>query len=446
MARPQRNPRGTLRFLPPTAVAIIAAQAAVALPTYPYYLSYYNSLMGGSARAPEVMMIGWGEVADQAGRYLDAKPNAADLAVASGYTNGPFSYFFSGRTLPITLWHEADYAVVYAQDRQRQLPSRKAAAYFAQLTPEQVITVDGLDYAHIYDLRDAPLPDYVTDWDGAIRLVTFQLPAAVITPGETVRAVFYWLNRAPIDANLNVLVRVVGADGREIARDEGWPWGAATSGWQVGEVWPDGHDLTIPADTPPGHYRIDVGFYDPATQELLPAVQAASGAALGDLVTVDTIQVGELPPPARPLQPPAALGDTILLLGADWQRADGAAFDPARERVAPGETVTARLVWEAQQTPDVDYTAFAHLVGPDGQLAAQHDKPPLDGFLPTRTWYPGQRIADTFTLSVPADAAPGAYRLLTGMYDPATATRLPVRLGEEAQGDAYPLATLQVAP
>src|SRR5690606_31912612 len=145
--------------------------------------------------------------------------------------------------------------------------------------------------------RDAPLPDYVTDFatdrGSAIRLVTFQLPAATIQPGETVRAIFYLVNLAPIDTNLNVLVRVVGPGDVEIARAEGWPWGAATSGWQQGVVWPDGHDLTIPRDTPPGYYRVELGFYDPATQELLPAVQTATGAPLGDLVTVDALQVGE---------------------------------------------------------------------------------------------------------------------------------------------------------
>ena len=105
------------------------------------------------------------------------------MRVASGYTNGPLSYFFRGQTLPLTFWHDADYAAVFVQDWQRQLPSRKSAAYFQQLTPEKTITLDGLEYAHLYDLRDAPLPAYVTDWGGAIRLVTFQLPAAMILPG-----------------------------------------------------------------------------------------------------------------------------------------------------------------------------------------------------------------------------------------------------------------------
>src|SRR4029079_5532518 len=158
---------------PLAAGAVILAQALMALPTYPYYLTYYNPIMGGAARAPEVMMIGWGEGADEAGRYLDGQADAANLRVASGYTNGPLSYFFRGQTLPLTFWHDADYAAVFVQDWQRQLPSRKSAAYFQQLTPEKTITLNGIDYAHLYNLHGAPLPAYVTDWGGAIRMVTF---------------------------------------------------------------------------------------------------------------------------------------------------------------------------------------------------------------------------------------------------------------------------------
>ena len=451
----RRVPASALRYASLALGALtLAAQALLALPTYPYYLTYYNPLLGGSKRAPEVMMIGWGEGADVAGRYLNAKTDAADLRVASGYTNGPLSYFFRGTTLPLTFWHDADYAAVFIQDRQRQLPSRRSAAYFQRLTPEYVVRLDGIDYAHVYDLRDAPLPDYVTDFatdrGSAIRLVTFQLPAATIQPGETVRAIFYLVNLAPIDTNLNVLVRVVGPGDVEIARAEGWPWGAATSGWQQGVVWPDGHDLTIPRDTPPGYYRVELGFYDPATQELLPAVQTATGAPLGDLVTVDALQVGELPDAyGQTLTPPVLFGDDLALQGVDWQQADGTSLAPGAA-ITAGTSIEVALTWQAQDWIDTSYTAFVHWVGPDGTLAAQMDKPPLDGFLPTNTWAPNQRVRDTFTLTLPPAAAAGDYTLYTGFYhliegaDGNSAVRLPVTQGDEPLGDAFRLGTLHV--
>ncbi len=336
----------------------------------------------------------------------------------------------------MTFWHDADYAAVFVQDWQRQLPSRKSAAYFQQLTPEKTFTLDGIDYAHLYDLSDAPLPTYVTDWGGVIRLVTFQLPAAMIMPGETVRAVFNLVNQAPIDTNLNVLVRVLGQDGAEIARTEGWPWGAATSTWQHGVLWPDGHDLTIPADTTPGYYRVELGFYDPATQALLPAMQPLTGETLGEMVTIDTIQVGPLPKPQQLLSPPVFIGDSLAL--------DGVTLSP-NGTLAPGTEIRARLFWQARAWPAADYTAFVHIVGPDGVLAAQMDKPPRQGFLPTSSWYPGQQVVDDFTLTLPTDVAPGVYTLYTGFYDPITMVRLPIVQGEKTLGDAFVLEKVTVS-
>ncbi len=71
--------QGAMRFLPLTAGSILVAQALFALPTFPYYLTYYNPSMGGAARAPAVMMIGWGEGADEVGRYLDDKTDATEI-------------------------------------------------------------------------------------------------------------------------------------------------------------------------------------------------------------------------------------------------------------------------------------------------------------------------------------------------------------------------------
>ncbi len=222
-----------------------------------------------------------------------------------------------------------------------------------------------------------------------------------------------------------MIVRVVGPGGSEIARSEGWPWGAATSTWPLGETWPDGHDLHIPADTPPGHYRVEVGFYDPTTQELLPATQVNNAAALGDSVTIDTIQVGTLPTPRTWLKPEVDFGDLISLRGVE--EGDGTAIGGT---VARGEAIDVRLFWESRAWVGTDYTAFVHLVGPDGTLVDQMDRVPLDGFLPTSLWYPGQEVVDTYPVTIPPDAAPGSYTLYTGFYATDSVIRLPAVQGE----------------
>jgi hypothetical protein len=55
------------------------------------------------------------------------------------------------------------------------------------------------------------------------------------------------------------------------------------------------------------------------------------------------------------------------------------------------------------------------------------DSVPQEGGYPTIWWLPGEVVADRLTLDLPVDAPQGAeYRLIVGLYDPATGERLPV--------------------
>jgi len=450
-----RIPKSAKSVLYPLSALPVLLQALFALSTFPYFLSYYNPLLGGGARAPEVMMIGWGEGADRAARQLAAQPDATQRTVASAYTNGPFSYFYPGETLPIYFWHAADYAVLYAQDRQRRLPAPRQIAYFEGLEPQHTVRLNGIDYAWTYDLRRVPVPDYVTDWrepgreQPQIRLVSYQFPASVVQPGETLQTILYFVNMAPIDDNLNVIVRLVGVDGTELARSEGWPWGAATSTWQPGEVWPDGHALAIPADAAPGWHRLDVAFHNPGTRELLPARAAATGASLGEFTALDYVEIGApysrnaIQPQMR-LEPPAVLGQQAQLRGVDFVDAQGDAFDPAGDAVDPGQSLSVALYWQALTHMAVDYTVFVHVMGADGTTLTQQDGQPLGEFYPTSFWQPGRNVVDTVDLSIPPDAAPGAYAVHVGLYELATMQRLPVTRGGDAAGDSVVVGTVVV--
>jgi hypothetical protein len=130
--------------------------------TFPYYLSYYNPLAGGAARAPAVMMIGWGEGLDEAGRYLAAQPGAANLRVISWYNQGCFSYFFPAASEHFPTGKEPsperleeilamDYAVIYIHQWQRDVPASLLDILAARV-PEHSIWLDGIEYARIYRL------------------------------------------------------------------------------------------------------------------------------------------------------------------------------------------------------------------------------------------------------------------------------------------------------
>ena len=85
-------------------------------------------------------------------------------------------------------------------------------------------------------------------------------------------------------------------------------------------------------------------------------------------------------------------------------------------RPEPGSALYLVLYWRAQATVEDRYTVFTQLFGPQGELVAQQDNWPVQGLAPTDTWQPGVVVRDPYQLPVPAEASPGIYRLLVGLY------------------------------
>jgi hypothetical protein len=167
----QRRSDGLARLAGAAIPALaVAGQFSAAAPAFPYYLSYYNPLLGGTPKASEVMMIGWGEGLDQAARYLNTKPHAERLRVSTWFWNGTFSYFFKGESIPGRFtpdsagriqWLTSDYCVLYINQRQRGRLPPELLDYTDRLTPVMVVRIQGLEYARVYDVRNAPVPAYL---------------------------------------------------------------------------------------------------------------------------------------------------------------------------------------------------------------------------------------------------------------------------------------------
>jgi len=429
---------------------IIPAHSIFTLATTPYYFTYYNPLAGGALTAPWALFVGWGEGLEDAAAYLNRQPEGENLRVAAWYADGPFSYYFDGQAVPMGYtsplsWMDIDYAVTYANQWQRQLPSPAAVDYFRALTPVHTVRAGGLELANVYDMRQVLMPAFIdfdssaaADWQPGIRLVGHQLepvnatPGAGLQPGDELLLTLYLQSQAPIDRNYNVLVRLVDAQGNEHWRSEGWPWGAPTAGWPLREVRPDGHTVALPADLPAGLYKLVVSFYDPATLDLLPATDLRSGQPLDPPVRdVALLQVGESTLATPMLTPPPHFGAAIALSRA-------ALSTTAR----PGEALTALLTWTALAQPARDYTVFVHVLDAAGNLVAQLDQPPLAGFAPTQLWQPGMTLVDQLAVPLPEELPEGEYTVRIGLYS--AEGRLPVTREGAPAGDAIELGTVMV--
>jgi hypothetical protein len=259
----------------------------------------------------------------------------------------------------------------------------------------------------------APLPD--ADFAGQLRLAGYALSTDRPAPGQQVRLELLWQAVQPV-RNYSVFVHVVGPGGELLTQVDGEPFLGLydmTTHWPRDRAVPDVRWLAVPAATPPGRYRLEVGLYDANDLAAgpLPVVDGAGGQ-LGSSLTLDFFLVDlPLPPePAHRLDPAqSTLGGLVRLVGYDLP-------DPATVRA--GATLPLTLTWQCLGALADDYTVFVHLLD-EGEPLAQADGPPLGGAYPTRFWHVGERLADPHPLLVPADLAPGAYELRVGLYLPA---------------------------
>jgi len=151
-------PRGISKYSPVLIFGLaVGFQIFSGINTLPYNYAYYNPIMGGSLKAPQVMQIGWGEGLDQAALYLNQKENVKNLQVMSFYGPGSFSYFFKGNSLPVhrlgESWRltidDSDYLVVYINQRQREL-TPGLFEYISDWQLEHTIWINDIQYAQIY--------------------------------------------------------------------------------------------------------------------------------------------------------------------------------------------------------------------------------------------------------------------------------------------------------
>jgi uncharacterized membrane protein len=202
--------------------------------------------------------------------------------------------------------------------------------------------------------------------------------------------------------------------------------------WQPGEIvvtrtlpWDVGRDVAIGLGATMSHDWSDADQRlrlrlesSPAIVRLFDGDTWARLLGLQDGQPVDEPRVFAQPFLGQPLQ--ADFGGQVRLLGVDVNR-DSAAASAG----APG-TVRLTFYWQALARMETSYAVFAQILGPAGAVRAQADQVPREGSYPTIWWLPGEVVSHEMALALPPGFGAGRFRLIAGLYDPATGTRLPV--------------------
>ena len=226
----------------------------------PYYLTYYNPLTGGNRTAQAIMVLGWGEGLEQAAQWLSDQPDAESAGVVAWYRTGPISYYYQSQQPFLdfdnpVFWTDADYAVTYINQWQRQLPNPQIINRLQTLTPRHTVQLHGIDYVHVYDTADL-----FADAGEAGVWPTLQIVKVRHAPAtETGDALPIRIDaQGQTDGSRHVSVRLMDEQGTVLSQADN-PLLAETRLL-----------LDVPANTTPGSYTLVAILYDPDTLASIP--------------------------------------------------------------------------------------------------------------------------------------------------------------------------------
>ncbi|GAB4543530.1 MAG: hypothetical protein Kow0063_36780 [Anaerolineae bacterium] len=417
-------------------LAILVIQGALLGLNYPYYLTYYNPLLGGIRVAERLVTIGWGEGLELAAAYLNQKPGADELRVSAWYQS-TFAPFFRGEAISYSKEKgkamAGDYVVFYINQLQRRFPDDELFRYFeTRYQPETIISLKGVDYVVIYP--GPHIQHYVEDrvdenrraYQGIAALLGWDWPGAVepdhpaVAAGEVLPFRLYWeyLGKVPEE---RFFFRLVGPDGRTWAEGASQPLLAENGDpatWRMGQIITEEGELAVPLGTPPGEYQLQIGFYTQA-----PAV--VEGELIFDLPPDDAWV--EVTPPVEPV----AVADLPLSRPVDARLAELRLLGTTSLQTPLASDVpwSVEVYWQADDSPKADYRARLSLVDGDGQTRWSWDTMRLVEFYPTSRWRAGEVVRSQMTV-LPTRRTPGGdFDLVLALLDSENQPRGRVTLG-----------------
>jgi hypothetical protein len=258
---------------------LVVIHAFPVITAYPYYLAYFNPLMGGLPRAIETTLVGWGEGMEEAAAYLNQRSDAEQLYVAAVPAQTFLPYFVgTGEnfyTNDVAL--RADYVVLYVSQVQRLAPSPEIVRYFSAMDPEHIVHILGMPYAWIYPgpkVINKDVPPHATvanvGFGDQLRLAAYEI-SGLQPSASSLEIALYWHALSSMDVDYTISVRLVAPDGTWLAQHDGWPGGGLlpTSQLRQGDYVQDIHLLQVPPDVEVD--RVQVVVYNAESGEPLGA-------------------------------------------------------------------------------------------------------------------------------------------------------------------------------
>lgn len=257
----------------------------------------------------------------------------------------------------------------------------------------------------------------------AIELVSAAALERSVRAGSNLPVRVCWQAIGQPAGDYTVLVHVLGPDDALVASRRTYPGLGRypTSIWRPGDAFCDVVRVAVRDDLAKTLvYRVEVALLDEEAERRLQIFDADGN------------------------EWPILIVDNARLVSAEEERASSLPGDEALhllgyeavEQWRAGEKHSLALKWGVARPVAEDYQIFVHLRDQEtGEIVAQADGPPLDGWYPTSWWTAGEVIVDERSFALPDSVPAGRYQLVTGFYELESGQRF---------GSEYHLATVEV--
>lgn len=249
-----------------------------------------------------------------------------------------------------------------------------------------------------------------------LKLIGVKIGTATVHPGERVAVTAYWQALKPMTTNYSVFVHLIGRGYQNVGQFNTYPGLGLrpTRSLQPGQIVADTYPVLVEGGAAaPARLLVNIGLFDfnepgrPGLKPIGPGGQIAAS-------TVSQLKLVPTQWPSIPDTPPVAEFE-------DHIRLTGTAIIGCQGQMRACEIT---FKWLAQSKPSTDYTVFIQLWPSDPQQKfIGFDSQPLSGDYPSSLWDAGEVILDPHELDL-STVPPGEYRILAGLYNLNTGTRL----------------------
>ncbi len=234
---------------------------AFVVPYDPYYLSYYNPLLGGIRRSVREVPVGWGEGLEEAAAWLNAQPDAKSLQVSAWYSDIFFPYFIGERASFSSSGKSqlaADYVVFYVNQVQRQKPYPALVRYFQAQEPAYTVYVKDVPWVWVYRApgMQISMPGQV-QIEGRAELLGFDVSDRLVRRGQGIGLRLYLHTLGDMPMNEAWQINLHDANNYVIASGIWKP-----SNWEGDAILVHSTELKLPANLSSGIYSLGVVLWD----------------------------------------------------------------------------------------------------------------------------------------------------------------------------------------